>query len=320
MFNPLVVVLAYDGLCTFEFGIAVEVFGLPRPEMGENWYQFAVAGLDSGAMRATGGIHVVADGGLELLTQAGTIIIPGWKGSDVPVPAHLVDALRQAHQQGARLLSICSGVFILAATGLLSGRRATTHWRYSDTLKMQYPDINIEPDVLYIDEGTMLTSAGSAAGIDLGLHLIRRDYGSKAANQVARRLVVAPHRDGGQAQYIEKAVPVDYERSRLGAAYRSCPSQPHGRVFRYETGGNFLYESTYVPSPFFCRYGYDACALVTGRTAEYRTRFTGKHALIDRENRRNGRIRYRSLVTPSFSPAATAHALNLSVTFRAENR
>ncbi|GKW12892.1 transcriptional regulator FtrA [Pectobacterium punjabense] len=216
MFNPLVVALAYDGLCTFEFGIAVEVFGLPRPEMGENWYQFAVAGLENGAMRATGGIHVVADGGLELLIQAGTIIIPGWKGSDVAVPGHLIDALRQAHQQGARLLSICSGVFVLAATGLLSGRRATTHWRYSDTLKMQYPDINIEPDVLYIDEGTILTSAGSAAGIDLGLHLIRRDYGSKAANQVARRLVVAPHRDGGQAQYIEKAVPVDYERSRLG--------------------------------------------------------------------------------------------------------
>ncbi|WP_202618524.1 MULTISPECIES: transcriptional regulator FtrA [unclassified Ensifer] len=214
--NPLVVALAYDGLCTFEFGVAVEMFGLPRPEMGEGWYRFAVAAIEPGELRATGGIRLMADGGLDLLAEAGTIIVPGWRGADTPVPEALCRALRAAHAGGARVLSICSGVFVLAAAGLLSGLRATTHWRYTDKLKTLYPDIEVVPDVLYVDSGAVLTSAGSAAGIDLCLHLIRRDFGSEAANRVARRLVVPPHRDGGQAQYIERAVPEVHESARLG--------------------------------------------------------------------------------------------------------
>ncbi len=214
--NPLVVAIAYDGLCTFEFGVAVEVFGLSRPEMGPDWYRFAVAGIDDGEMRATGGVRFVVDGSLELLSQADTIIVPGWRGVETPVPAALCDALNKAHDRGARILSICSGVFVLAAAGLLSGKRATTHWRYTDILKQRYPDILVTPDVLYVDEGNVLTSAGSAAGLDLCLHLIRRDFGIVAANMVARRLVVPPHRDGGQAQFITQAVPKPHESSRLG--------------------------------------------------------------------------------------------------------
>lgn len=214
--NSLVVALAYDGLCTFEFGVAVEIFGLPRPEMGEGWYRFAVAAVDEGPMRAAGGIRVVADGGMELIEEAGAIIVPGWRGADVPIPDRLATALRLAYARDARVLSICSGVFVLAAAGLLSGRRATTHWRYTEALKTRYPDIDVTPDVLYVDEGNILTSAGSAAGIDLCLHLVRRDYGTGAANMVARRLVVPPHRDGGQAQFIEKAVPTPHESGRLG--------------------------------------------------------------------------------------------------------
>lgn len=219
MNNPLVVVLAYDGLCTFEFGIAVEIFALPRPEMGEGWYRFAVAGVDPGELRATGGFRLVVDGGLELLSEAGTIIVPGWRGADVPVPAALCEQLVAAHRRGARILSICSGVFVLAAAGLLDNRQATTHWRYTDLLQQRYPAIQVTPDVLYIDNGDVLTSAGSAAGIDLCLHLVRRDFGSVAANRVARRLVVSPHRDGGQAQFIQQAVPVAYEGHRLGALF-----------------------------------------------------------------------------------------------------
>lgn len=214
--NPLVVTLAYDGLCTFEFGVAVELFGLARPEMGPDWYRFAVAGLDEGPMRATGGVRVMADGGLDLLDQAGTIVIPGWKGVAVPVPEILTDALRKAHARGARIMTICSGVFALAATGLLDGQRATTHWRYIDQLKAAYPKISVAPDVLYVDAGQLLTSAGSAAGIDLGLHLVRRDFGAEIANSVARRLVVPPHREGGQAQFIERPVPTIREGQRLG--------------------------------------------------------------------------------------------------------
>lgn len=214
--NPLVVVVAYNGLCTFEFAIAVEMFGLERPEMGDSWYRFAIAGIESGALKGTGGVRFLADGDAGLIEKAGTVIVPGWRGIDEPVPAHLSRALRNARDKGARILSICSGVMVLAAAGLLTGRRATTHWRYTELLAARYPEITVLPDVLYVDDGNVLTSAGGAAGIDLCLHLIRRDFGSKAANTVARRLVVPPHRDGGQAQYVERAVPVVRESARLG--------------------------------------------------------------------------------------------------------
>ncbi|WP_439604847.1 transcriptional regulator FtrA [Shinella sp.] len=214
--NPLVVALAYDRLCTFEFGIATEIFALPRPEMGENWYRFAVAGVDEGEMRATGGLRFQVDGGLALLAEAGTIVIPGWRGIDSPVPQALIEALRAAHERGARILSFCSGAFVLAAARLLDGKAATTHWRYTDALTERHPEIGVSPDVLYIDAGDVLTSAGTAAGLDLCLHLIRRDFGTEAANLVARRLVVPAHRDGGQAQFIRQAVPRAHEKSRLG--------------------------------------------------------------------------------------------------------
>ncbi|KAA2237311.1 transcriptional regulator FtrA [Salinarimonas soli] len=204
--NRLVVALAYDGLCTFEFGVAVEVFGLARPEMGPDWYRFAVAAVEPGPFRALGGIQVTADGGLDLLEAAGTIIVPGWRG---------VEAVRRAHARGARLVSICSGLVVLIAAGLLEGRRATTHWRYAEALRARHPGIRFDPDVLYVDEGQVLTSAGSAAGIDLCLHLVRTDFGPEAANRVARRLVVPAHREGGQAQFVERPVPPAREGARL---------------------------------------------------------------------------------------------------------
>jgi AraC family transcriptional regulator, transcriptional activator FtrA len=139
-------------------------------------------------------------------TSAGTIVVPGWRHADEPPPEPVLKALRSAHADGARLVSICSGVFVLAATGLLDGKRATTHWRHVDSLTSRYPNIKVEPDVLYVDEGSILTSAGSAAGIDLCLHIVRRDYGAEIANQVARRLVMPPHREGGQAQYVQEPI------------------------------------------------------------------------------------------------------------------
>lgn len=217
--SPLVVVLAYNGLCTFEFGVAVEVFGLPRPEMGDDWYRFAVASIEEGELRATGGIRIVADGDLALLEEASMVIIPGWRGVEVPVPQALCAALRQAHQRGCRLLSICSGVFVLAAAGLLDGRRATTHWRYTARLRDAFPAITVVEDVLYQDEGDILTSAGSAAGIDLSLHVVRRDYGTEAANSVARRLVIPPHRDGSQTQQFSRPVARLRESQRLGQLF-----------------------------------------------------------------------------------------------------
>jgi AraC family transcriptional activator FtrA len=200
-----VAVLAYEGLCTFEFGVTVELFGLPRPELG-TWYTFEVCGLERGLIRATGGIRVLPGRGLNGLLDADTIIIPGWRNPEEPPPQRLIRALLAAHKRGARLVSICSGIFVLAATGLLSGRRGTTHWRYIKQLREAFPDIHLQPDVLYVDEEDILTSAGSAAGIDLCLHIIRKDFGTKTVNNVARRLVVSPHREGGQAQFIDKPV------------------------------------------------------------------------------------------------------------------
>lgn len=217
--GPRVVVLAYDGLCTFEFGVAVEIFALPRPEMGRDWYRFAVARVDRGPLRAAGGIRVTVNGGLELLRKADIIVVPGWRGIDAPVPAALTTALRAAHKRGARLMSLCSGVTVLAATGLLDGRTATTHWRYVTPLSERFPNVTFTPDVLYVDEGDILTAAGSAAGIDLCLHLVRKAYGVGAANTVARRLVVPPHRDGGQAQFIVAPVARTRESDRLAPLF-----------------------------------------------------------------------------------------------------
>jgi AraC family transcriptional activator FtrA len=200
-----VVALAYEGMGTFELGIVSEVFGLRRPELGLEWYDFAVFSLDRRPLLATGGIRVAAPYGLAAARRAGTIVIPGWRLDDPP-PAPLIRTLLRAHDEGARLVSICSGVFVLAATGLLDGRRATTHWKYAEQLAQRFPRIRVEPDRLYADEGSILTSAGSAAGIDLCLHIVRRDYGAEIANAVARRLVMPPHREGGQAQYAPEPV------------------------------------------------------------------------------------------------------------------
>lgn len=202
----LVAILAYDGLCTFEFGIAIEIFALPRPEFDFAWYRHCVVAVDQGPMRALGGFAVTADSGYEALGEARTIIIPGWRNRDETPPQALLDELRNAYERGARLLSICSGVFVLAATGLLDGKRATTHWRYSDELARRFPKIEVDSAVLYVDSGQVITSAGSAAGIDACLHLVERDFGAHIANTVARRLVMAPLRSGGQAQFIPAPV------------------------------------------------------------------------------------------------------------------
>lgn len=207
--SPLVVALVYDGLCSFEFACATEVFGLPRPNLEPNWYRFETCASKRGPLRTRFGLRIVADHGLERLAQADTIIIPGWKAIDAPVPRGMIDTLRKAYARGSRLVSLCSGAFVLAATGLLDGHRATTHWRYAEAMQHMYPHIDVDPDVLYIDEGRIMTAAGSAAGLDLCLHVVRSDFGSDIANQVARRLVIPPYRDGGQAQFVERPIPKD---------------------------------------------------------------------------------------------------------------
>jgi AraC family transcriptional activator FtrA len=204
----VVAALIGDGVLTFDFACACEVFGYDRSDIVEPWYEFRVVSQDPSPIRTSTGFLMTADLDLEALADADTIIIPGWADDLRPPRPETIEALRAAYARGARLMSICIGAFVLAATGLLDGRRATTHWRWAERLQRAYPRVQVDPSVLYIDDGQILTSAGTAAGIDLGLHLVRLDYGADVANEVARRIVMPPHRDGGQAQYIQAPMPV----------------------------------------------------------------------------------------------------------------
>lgn len=203
---PTIAVLAFDGMAPFELGCVVEIFALPRPELQVPWYSLKVCARTSGPLRVVGGFTMRAEHGLDELAAADTVIVPGVADVRAEVPDEVVAALRQAHARGARMVSICSGAFALAAAGLLDGREATTHWKYADLLQHRFPQVRVNPGVLYVDDGDVLTSAGSAAGLDLLVHLVRKDHGANVANAVARRLVIPPHREGGQAQFIQAAV------------------------------------------------------------------------------------------------------------------
>jgi AraC family transcriptional regulator, transcriptional activator FtrA len=193
-----------DGMRHFELALACEVFGADLSGVVDPWYQVAVCG--SGAVRV-GRFLLEPDCGLEQLAHADTVIVPALADPDEDPPQDLVDAVRAAHEAGVRMVSLCTGAFVLAAAGLLDGQRATTHWAHTEALAARYPRVEVDPGVLYVDNGSVLTSAGKAAAMDLCLHLLRCDHGAAIANTVARSLVVPPHRAGGQAQFVTAPVP-----------------------------------------------------------------------------------------------------------------
>jgi transcriptional regulator GlxA family with amidase domain len=192
-----------DGAPIFDIAIPCEVFGRPRPELADRWYDFRVCAAEPGRTRTGGGFIADTGYGLDELARADTVIVPACAAPEDPPARELVEAVRAAHDAGARAVSICTGAFVLAAAGLLDGRRATLHWAYASLLAERYPLVTVDPAVLYVDDGDVLTSAGTAAGLDLCLHLVRLDLGAEIANLLARRLVIPPHRPGGQAQYVE---------------------------------------------------------------------------------------------------------------------
>lgn len=199
-----VAVAAVPGNHSFELAIACEVFGLERPELGVRWYRFMVCAETSPVDLVC--FRLDTPHTFEDLARADTVVVPVAPVRE-PSPPALVAALRAAHERGARLISFCSGAFALAEAGVLDGRTATTHWKHTGLLAQRYPRVDVRPDVLYVDDGQVLTSAGTSAGIDLSLHVVRCDYGSEIANMVARRMVVPPHRDGGQSQFVDRPVP-----------------------------------------------------------------------------------------------------------------
>ncbi|MDB5065122.1 MAG: AraC family transcriptional regulator [Chloroflexi bacterium] len=203
-----VAVAVADQVAAFELGVVSEVFGQDRTADGFPGYDFAVCAVGPPPLRTTSGFSITTPHGLDRLRSADLICIPAWHDPDERPPERLLEELHAAVDRGARVMSVCTGAFVLAAAGLLDGRRATTHWRHAAALAERYPLIEVDPDVLYVDAGPVLTSAGTAAGIDLCLHIVRTEHGSGVANALARRMVVPPHRDGGQAQYVETPVRV----------------------------------------------------------------------------------------------------------------
>ena len=203
----IVAVLLFSGAPIFESSIPLSVFGVDRQDAGVPRYRLLVCAGEDGPLATTGGLTMTAPYGLDALGRAGTVVVPAWRSAAQLPPPEALAALRKAHHEGARIIGLCTGAFVLAAAGLLDGRPATTHWMYAPTLAKRYPQVQVDPRELFIDDGDVLTSAGTAAGIDLCLHVVRTDHGAEAAAALARRLVVPARRSGGQAQYIDRSLP-----------------------------------------------------------------------------------------------------------------
>jgi transcriptional regulator GlxA family with amidase domain len=204
-----VAVVVLDGFTVFELGVVCEVFGTDRTAQGLPGYDFAVVAGEPGPLRSESGFSIETPFGLDRLDTADLIVVPA-SGEDRcgrdEWPEPLLVALQRAVARGTRVLSVCTGAFVLGAAGMLDGRACTTHWRHASELARRYPAAKVDPSVLYVDEDPVITSAGTAAGIDACLYLVRKEQGSRVANAIARRMVVPPHRDGGQAQYVERPV------------------------------------------------------------------------------------------------------------------
>lgn len=223
-----VAVLAFDRISPFHLSVPGLVFGESLP--GEGNYQLLVCAAAPGRLTTTAGFELVVEHGLEALHGAQTIIVPSWHNPHERPPQVLLDALIAAHGRGAHLVGLCLGAFVLAEAGLLDGRQATTHWAWAREFAERFPGVRLDADVLYVEDGNLLTSAGTAAGIDCCLHLLRQHCGAEMANKVARRLVVPPHRQGGQAQFIEQPLPATRRDDRLADLLdwvRASLDQPH---------------------------------------------------------------------------------------------
>jgi transcriptional regulator GlxA family with amidase domain len=212
-----VAVLAYEGVSTFGLGVTAEIFGCDRSAEGLPSYEYTVTAAAPGVIRTDVGLPIVVEAGLDRLSAADLGIVVCWDQTDVLPPESVCAALRAITERGGRVLSQCTGAFVLAAAGLLDGRRATTHWKWAAELASRYPAVDVDPDVLYVADGPVITSAGTAAGIDACLHLLRLEHGAAVANAVARRMVVPPHRDGGQAQYVPVIVSEAEDSANLAA-------------------------------------------------------------------------------------------------------
>lgn len=218
MRSRTIAVVAFDGISPFHLTVPCVVFAEDRRSIGMPRFDVRVCGVERHRLTTSAGFAIEAPHGLDGLAGAETVIVPSWRDPKERPPQKLLAALRSSHERGARVIGLCLGAFVLAEAGLLDGRRATTHWAWAEEFRQRFPPVELDAGALYVDEGDVLTSAGTAAGIDCCLHLVREQLGAEVANRLARRLVVAPHRPGGQAQFIEQPVARDGGGDRLRAA------------------------------------------------------------------------------------------------------
>lgn len=210
-----IAVVAFDGISPFHLSVPCIVFGEDRTAAGEPHFDLTVCAVQAGMLQTNAGFAITVTHGLGVLRHADVVVVPSWCDDLRPAPPALLRALQAAHRRGAVIVGLCLGAFVLAEAGLLDGRPATTHWKLAPEFARRYPRVALQAEVLYVEDGLILTSAGTAAGIDCCLHLLRVRCGAEAANRAARRMVVAPHRQGGQAQYIEQPVPTAADGDRL---------------------------------------------------------------------------------------------------------
>jgi AraC family transcriptional activator FtrA len=258
-----VVALVLETVVPFDLAVPCQVFGWGRPDVGEIRYDFALCAVSAGPVRAAQGFSIDVPNGLAVLRRADTIVVPGTSDLDLPIPPAACAALRRAYRRGARVMSICSGAFVLAEAGLLDGRRATTHWQDAALLSDRYPAVTVDPTVLFVDTGRVLTSAGIAAGIDLCLHVVMADHGAVVANAIARRLVVPQYRAGGQAQYIETPIPEpegstlertrEWMRRNLHAPVSIAEMARHAHMSERNFARRFVEETGITPARWLVR-------------------------------------------------------------------
>ncbi|MDX8483365.1 helix-turn-helix domain-containing protein [Mesorhizobium sp. VK24D] len=230
MRNPIIAAVAFDGISPFHLSVPCLVFGADRTKLGLPRFDFRVCAAERGPIHTDAGLSISVPHDLSALDEADIVIIPSWKDLNAPLAAPLKDTLERAHERGALIAGLCLGTFAIAAAGLLAGRKATTHWAYADQLQALHPDIDVDPDVLYVDEGDIVTSAGVAAGLDCCLHIVRARYGAEAALRLARHVVLSPHRQGGQAQFIERPLAPTPAADRFAQAIdevRATIGEPH---------------------------------------------------------------------------------------------
>ncbi len=226
--RPIVAVVAFNQITPFHLSVPCVVFGDKKPNAPE--FDLRVCSVEPGPLSTTVGFSLNLDHGIEAIHQADIVIVPSWRNPNERPDKELLEALQQAYTRGAQIVGLCLGAYVLAEAGLLDGHKATTHWAYAQDFAQRYPQIDLDADVLYIDSGQLITSAGTAAGIDCCLHMLREQYGAESANSVARLLVVPPHRQGGQAQFIDLPLPSTTSDSRLAELIdwvRANLNQPH---------------------------------------------------------------------------------------------